>query len=885
MTYQEIKTFINTYIVRNGVNAITGAQLNTILNGLADYKGFDSVVVTTLPAGSDATGTVQGMTLVLGIPKGTDGRDGQDAVNPFKGWFTTDNIPTTGQEGDYCNVSDTSVTPRTVTIYRWNTTQNAFVDTGEVPDTASGDTFASSEELNQVAIDNSNLDNPVNPADPTKPVLAKAEDVMQLKAKLEGVTASETKADATDVDAGFINGNSGGIIGYNGPSRYVRIEIPQGTTSVRFLGFTRLSSWLFVPGYSFIHYSEGSVVVDSYYAFDVDSGNTTQIKEYRVDAIPSQSTHVRITLKYYQDDDADVMNSFYCYMQSGNNVGDALVVLTETNEIAKNNKAIFDTHSVIIKNLINIENLMSGGVYSNNVWRTNYPNGIISNELYLEDGVIYTVSNVNGYASGQSQQLGDSCIIHIQRFDSDGNPLNAVRPAGVITRTDQNPNKNTATATFKYEKHRNAETGEIDEAYCRIRLRFNANLGDSTYDDYLNAQVEIGDKQTALVGYNEVVDYYFDSLEDKNQNTKKEIKLLAIGDSLLSEAFFYAPIMMREMFPDINLVVGVAYEGYSESSNPPKGSLPAFLTYLTTYKNHNVSYFRYSSDANNWGSPIPTTMEQILTDKDWDVVVIRVNTGVGITTSGPVAIGENNTDVYVNGYEGNYDYNNIVDRLRDAIMRIVEKPVKFGGLIPQRKPTFNTTDTEASVLARMDADLARVCEVAEYYTEKSMFDFILPEGTAMQNARHIPEINVFGDLKDNGINPTGAGFLDYDDSARHLQDGIGKQICGYTVCLKMMEYEYKSIFGDKYPFNKDVVDGFSIPQKKGIPTGFKNHTEGESDEMGKTIDEYNQCLLRIMQKCVFMAIKNPYSVQTDMSAICAADISELNNLSAMIDES
>ena len=105
------------------MNAITGSQLNTALNELADYKGFDSVVVTTLPAGSDATATVQGMTLVLGIPKGADGRDGidgQNAVNPFKGWFTTDNIPTTGQEGDYCNVSNTSVTPHTVTIYRWD---------------------------------------------------------------------------------------------------------------------------------------------------------------------------------------------------------------------------------------------------------------------------------------------------------------------------------------------------------------------------------------------------------------------------------------------------------------------------------------------------------------------------------------------------------------------------------------------------------------------------------------------------------------------------------------------------------------------------------------------------------------------------------------------
>ncbi|MBQ1801326.1 MAG: hypothetical protein II011_11310, partial [Prevotella sp.] len=140
-----------------------------------------------MPAGSDATATVQGMTLVLGIPKGADGRDGidgQNAVNPFKGWFTTDNIPTTGQEGDYCNVSNTSVTPHTVTIYRWDATQNAFVDTGEVPDTATGETFASSETLQQVAIDDSHLVNPVNTVDSTKPVLARAEDAQLLMKKI-----------------------------------------------------------------------------------------------------------------------------------------------------------------------------------------------------------------------------------------------------------------------------------------------------------------------------------------------------------------------------------------------------------------------------------------------------------------------------------------------------------------------------------------------------------------------------------------------------------------------------------------------------------------------------------------------------------------------------
>lgn len=165
----------------------------------APSSGIIGANANNLDAGSEATASIdENHILQLGIPVG------QNAVNPFKGWFTTDNIPTTGQEGDYCNVSDTSQETPTVTIYRWSTAQNEFVDTGEVPDTANAETFASSEELNQVAIDDSHLVNPVNTADATQPVLAKAEDVMQLKTKLEGVTASEVMGVVTTVNGKYV---------------------------------------------------------------------------------------------------------------------------------------------------------------------------------------------------------------------------------------------------------------------------------------------------------------------------------------------------------------------------------------------------------------------------------------------------------------------------------------------------------------------------------------------------------------------------------------------------------------------------------------------------------------------------------------------------------
>lgn len=313
MTYQQIKSFINTYIVQNGVNAITGAQLNTILNELADYKGFDSVFVTTLPAGSDATVTVQGMTLELGIPKGADGRDGQNAVNPFKGWFTTSNIPTTGQEGAYCNVMNTQT--QTVTIYRWDATQNAFVDTGEVPDTATGETFASSETLQQVAIDNSHLVNPTNSFDQTQPVLAQAEDVMQLKAKLEGVTEEKVQiVSGTNFFDGYVDGLTGGW-GQSSSNKVLVLPV-EGVKRVRFLGTTIQSSETYL-GYSFGTLTSGDAPDSTLSNFsplnycyaEYEHTGENVAKEYNL-IVPEGATWLAVSYRTQY-----VAGKFYCYMQ------------------------------------------------------------------------------------------------------------------------------------------------------------------------------------------------------------------------------------------------------------------------------------------------------------------------------------------------------------------------------------------------------------------------------------------------------------------------------------------------------------------------------------------------------------------------------------------
>ena len=93
----------------------------------APSSGIIGANAKNLDAGSNATASIdENHILQLGIPVG------QNAVNPFKGWFTTANIPTTGQEGDYCYVDDDGTTK----VWRWNPNAEApaFEETADTPD-------------------------------------------------------------------------------------------------------------------------------------------------------------------------------------------------------------------------------------------------------------------------------------------------------------------------------------------------------------------------------------------------------------------------------------------------------------------------------------------------------------------------------------------------------------------------------------------------------------------------------------------------------------------------------------------------------------------------------------------------------------------------------
>ena len=245
----------------------------------------------------------------------------------FKGWWpdlATLKAAVTATAGDAAYVKDAS--PATTwSIYVYDATassDNYWADSGTDADTSNVQTFASSQEVNETYIDDTHLVNPKDGALPT------AADVLQMKAKLEGVTASVVKVNTTPVD-GYVNGSSGSISQYSG-MKY--IETPIGDAKhVRFLGIIVVSSTS--TGYAFGHYTDESDpttwITDRSVVFDSGASQATE-KEYESD-IPDNATHFRTTSAISVV--PSLAQNFYCYLQSGESVVEELANKVEVNKV------------------------------------------------------------------------------------------------------------------------------------------------------------------------------------------------------------------------------------------------------------------------------------------------------------------------------------------------------------------------------------------------------------------------------------------------------------------------------------------------------------------------------------------------------------------------
>lgn len=255
--------------------------------------------------------------------------------------------------------------------------------------------FASEENLNDIYIDNTNLVNPKNAS------LAKAEDVLQLKAKLEGATASETKVlniqdwHPENKDSGFYKND--GSWSENTTFNSTRISVV-GYKSVRFLGYVISSTTV---SYGFTK-EDGSFCEGYPIPYLDTSVSTDTIKEY-IKVIPDDAVYLVCLYK------SNLINqsSFYCYLQKGESVG---VIKTNVdkilNDLYTHDGIVFDDTPISEFTKIGSKltiNSSTGLWYAGSNSESRYIE-VVPGEIYKlssEDGGVYAfLKNVDNITSG-----------------------------------------------------------------------------------------------------------------------------------------------------------------------------------------------------------------------------------------------------------------------------------------------------------------------------------------------------------------------------------------------------------------------------------------------------------------------------------------------------
>lgn len=308
------------------------------------------------------------------------------------------------------------------------------------------------------------------------------------------------------------------------------------------------------------------------------------------------------------------------------------------------------------------------------------------------------------------------------------------------------------------------------------------------------------------------------------QTSKKKIRLLSIGNSYSQDALAYVPFILQNMGVDVDIHIGILMQ----SSSTTKMHVDNFTQEKAAYN------FYYFWGGDSWHVKSSKTIQWALENYEWDIIIQQ---GVPRSTDHP-------------------DSKNNNMLLHNLISNYVDYPVKFAWYQTTVRPAIangNESDSNAGVNRSEEDQLARYQDgvvFAQEMMSSDVFEYLIPVGTAVRNARTIPTLDAMGDYSNHPKNTSGKGYLTAYDGV-HLQEGLPCQIAAYTFVMALLDicgYKDYSILGETTRVTSEWASRKSIPGPHG-------------DYIGST-DE--NC--RIAQECVIMAMKHPYEI-TDMNYI------------------
>ena len=793
MDFEKLKEKIDNTIYENIDGDIGGANLNEVLNDMVDK--MEEIETTPGPQGPQGP---QG-------ERGPQGPVGQDAVNPFKGWYDSDDdLPESPLVGDFAYVMDAS--PATsVSIYKCSTA-GIWTDSGDDVDTSLVQTFRTGQSINLTGIDN-DLVNSLSGD------VAGAETAMLLKSKLANVDLTETKVEVSTegstpnvIDEYYVNGNTGEPTHPTSSSdyqyySYLLTDLPEGALRVRFLAGGNKSA-SYNTGYAFGKYVEGIWTPLSMGTFPASDDPSEIIVE-----VPDGATHFMTTCKAKSTVTAITIAQFYCYVQGG-------YPALGHNDIAND----FDG---------GVEKVLSAEK---------------GRELYLNLSEKNVVSPVK-YAKQNfaAVEIGDT----LNESNFTGSNSSAVRVFDVQGGVDYylygGLDKNAGGYWLYFWTDENDVV--LDRIYSTVLPT------DKTTQSYRFWE---GYKATAPEGAVKLYEKCYNAAPDANfhidyysfkQEQSTWMRILAIGNSYSQDSLAYVPFIMRAISPNIKMQIGILHQDSASIEDHYNNFIWARDEDTDHNKGENYRFFLYdSSGTNAWvdfGSSQDNkkSIQWALDNYDWDLVLMN-NTRM---ESG------NPPEKYI--------------PLENLISAYVGYAIKFGGIMTINHPsshnggTPSNPNTGSSIYfigeEELDARFDQSCATNRNEIEKTLCDFVLPVATAVMNAYTVETIKSIGSYANHPNNSSGMGYLCYFDGF-HLQDGLPCQLAAYTVIIGLLALygkSYQSVLGDRTKCDSAFLSGKNVPGPHGTATGFDEGYEN----------------IHFIQRCAVMATKNPWVV-TDMNS-------------------
>ena len=286
---------------------------------------------------------------------------------------------------------------------------------------------------------------------------------------------------------------------------------------------------------------------------------------------------------------------------------------------------------------------------------------------------------------------------------------------------------------------------------------------------------------------------------NSSKDDVKKLRVLTIGNSFSTDALAYVPPLLTDA--GVEFVIGYLYKGGC-----------TLAEHLSYWNGGTAAYSYFKHTGEKWTERTNTNAAYAIADEAWDVVIFHQES----SNSGKIDTVMASLPTLIADVKGEID------------------GVKIGWLMT---PAWGSQNSGwgSSTYTNQAEMYAAIVDVAKKVRDMYEVDFLIPEATAIQNARG------------TSLDAIGADLF-ASSSDRHLEDGTGRLIAAMTV--------YNTIW--------KTIAGKSLMQLSFLPIYGTNvvNTSSSNDFYPQTSSfaEVTASIAQVAKACANAAMENMFAV-------------------------